>query len=365
MTSNPSKHNESKTPQPEQAISAGKNTSTKQQKYRGGSFFSGLISIAALASSLYVAAQQYTLTDTFKNITSNLKKEVVHQATNQARQHDQLNDSVGRLNQTIHQHEQEISSLSRSLATQINHKASGQQQWRLAKAAYLIEMAQLTLEWEKTPQAAATLLQTADKIIYSLNNPRYFALRQTLSNEISALNALPQPDITGLITQLSALDVSIHAMPLKYRAPSSQPGKLQPTVKAEETIPTWRKALNTSIDTLTKIVVIRRNNENYQPLLSQQEKHIILQQIMLDIEMAQWALLKRDQRLFQQCLAKALRYTEQYFDPSDRHTKHALTILQTIKGTTISAPLPNIKKSYQQLTALMEETTATDQGDIK
>tara|TARA_B110000879_G_scaffold151332_1_gene195977 strand:+ start:30 stop:1172 length:1143 start_codon:yes stop_codon:yes gene_type:complete len=239
--------------------------------------------------------------------------------------------------------------------TELNKNTRGDDQsWKLQKTAYLLGMAQLTLHWEKTPTSSIELLTAADRLLKGLNNPQLIGLRQSISNELLSLKSIPKLDTVGLLGQLAAMSQQVDKLPIKKPIDKQA---VELTVKESpipnETASAWKKALNITLNNLSKIIVIRKHSEPYQPIISNEEQQLITRQMQLNFKQAQWALLNQKADIYQFSLKQIQQGLNTYFDDKASQTQSMLSSVSTLMQEKITPHLPVIDRSYQQLMAII------------
>ncbi|PYD07244.1 hypothetical protein DND62_30985, partial [Pseudomonas syringae pv. pisi] len=153
------------------------------------------------------------------------------------------------------------------LQTAMKQKLYQNNDWLLLKARYYLELAQINVHWSDNFNTSVALLQQADALLKGMNIPKIFTIRQTIAKEIVQLKSISVVDITGILSQLDAAQAAINN--LSIQSVVDQQEVLNHITKSEESGKTgWRNRLQDSVNFLEKLVVIRRHNENIQPLIS-------------------------------------------------------------------------------------------------
>ncbi len=249
-----------------------------------------------------------------------------------------------------------------------------QEDWVLDETKYLLRLANLNLRWLNDPQAAMTLLAFADDVIAALNNPNLSSLREALAKDSAALKAVPVVDLVGIVSQLNALSEQIPKLPLVTGKTSvQQVTQAQPD---EEQETTWHDALADNLQVLKKLIVIRYHEQLIQPLLPPEQRLYLEQNLLLLLQQARWAVLQRQQVIYEDSLAQATDWIKNYFDTESAATKSALDSLNELQKNEIAPELPRLTDPIEQLEALIQqrrvdlseafsedETTATQDAD--
>lgn len=320
-----------------------------------------LASISAISLSLYNLNQthqnQTSVSKLVNDNTGQLQQKIEHQQQNFK---NQLQTQQQQFAQMKSEQQQELSRIDQALTKMSIQKIGDDRSWQLKRVAYLVELAQTSLHWQKVTSPAVSLLVSADNIIKNLHDARYTKLRQSLNHDISSLKNTPKIDTTGLLSQVSAMAQQIPALPIKMPQSQAKTSAQDASPQVEKS--KWKQAIDTSLAALSKIVVIRRNVENYQPLISKEEKRLLVAQAQLDLRQAQWALINQNLKIYRFSLQQVQQLLSSQFDTDNQSTRATLEALAKLSEIDIAPKLPTIEDSYQQL---MELTAAQNKISTK
>ncbi|WP_455365238.1 uroporphyrinogen-III C-methyltransferase, partial [Kaarinaea lacus] len=99
---------------------------------------------------------------------------------------------------------------------------------------------------------------------------------------------------------------------------------------------------------------VQRTDQPIAPLLPPEEKHYLVNNLGLKIELARMALMKNDTELFRQNLSDIEKWTKTYFDVEDSSVDQLLSTLQSLKQVDLDPPLPDISASLRELRGWIE-----------
>lgn len=123
------------------------------------------------------------------------------------------------------------------------------------------------------------------------------------------------------------------------------------------------------MNVLEKLVVIRRNDEDIQPLLSPLHQTLLRDSIRFNLQEAQWALLQNNSKIFQLSLAQALKEINRAFDENAVATQALIKQLQNLQQEKLETITPTLNQSLSLLNQLIEskntqntEIPATTEG---
>ena len=310
-----------------------------------------LTSITAIAIGIYNINQNLTLSDNV-NKQNIERRETAVKRLNNFEQNilKKQNDLSQQINIDLKLQQQKISQVNKDILDLTKSKRGDDQTWKLQRAAYLISMAQLTLHWDKNTPPAISLLSSADKLISSLNNPQFIGIRQSLSNEITSLKTVEPIDITGILAKLNSISTQVDNLPLKQITKNITP-KNEPLTKPTSK---WQQALDKSLVMFSKIIIIRRHNIDFKPLISKQDKQLLISQLKLNIRQTQWALIHQKKKVYQSNLKQIQLTLKEYFDLNASSNQIILQSIVELDKIKISQTMPNINRSYEQLMELIK-----------
>lgn len=216
-----------------------------------------------------------------------------------------------------------------------NHKA-----WLLAEVNYLARLANYNLNYSRDIPAAIALLQTADQRLAQLNDPNLIQVRQQLANNITALQAAAKLDMVGILAKLSALQIQVKQLPL-IASPSFATAAHQSIASAPSQT-AWRTALANSVATLKALVIIRHHQEPIEPLLNAEQLRYLQQNLQLQLQQAQWAVLHGQKAIYQSSLQQAINEVQNYFASASPQTTAFIQNLQQLQKVDIQPMLPDM-----------------------
>lgn len=198
--------------------------------------------------------------------------------------------------------------------------------WRLAEAQYLIKIANDHLQFTHDTPMAVTLLQRADGTLQNVQNGNVLEIRKAIASDVAALQAVPQVDATSLYLHIDALNGQLENLPLPVDSLKAPATDMAP-IEIPANTPWWKAGLIRSWQTLRHFVVVRNTGASGMPLVFPEEKTFLYQNLHAQLQNAMWAVLHRDNDIYQASLMSAAKWIQQYFDQDAPETK---TILQNI-----------------------------------
>jgi uroporphyrin-III C-methyltransferase len=251
-----------------------------------------------------------------------------------------------------------VAHTEKGLLTLKQRLSYSNEDWMLIQARHYITLAQMHAHWGDNPQTTIALLKQADDLFLHSNNPNLLKIRQTTAQAITQLQAIPPLDLTGMLSQLDAMqnDVDTLTPPLKIQEALEEVQK-QTT---EKTAPlNWREHLKAAWKNLDKLVIIQRHEQPIQPILSSMDLALLREGLRLDFKKAQLALLRQDENLYKQTLQQARHTITHSFDPKTDHAAAMLQQLSRLEMTPITQKQPSLDTLLSELDQRMKQQEET------
>lgn len=218
--------------------------------------------------------------------------------------------------------------------------------WRLLKARHLLELAGLNAHWSTDKDATIAMLNEADAILAPLHNPALLTVRKALAHDVHAIKSAPTTDITALLTQLDTAKTSTWSLSVTP-LPREEPSEV--TSSNHQTQP--------GLSFLKNLVHIRYNPNHLEPKPTLAFESILRATVHLNLEEAQWAVLERNNAVYQLTLNQAITTLQQSFMTDKARTKALVHLLNQLKTIQLH-PEPTLPE--QALTALNQVILTTD-----
>lgn len=321
-----------------------------------------IIALCALVIALYTRFSVHELKNEFLEALAALSTEINQQKEARTQEHS-LKEQINRLKGKQNELNQALLQLAQQLHTADLNKANQEQKWILLKARYYLELAQINAHWSPESQSTIILLEASDALLAKVHAPEIFKIRQILAHNIAALKNKPPIDSAGLLSQLDACQNNVAHLKIK----SNEPLHFNASAPLVPTSSTWQAALRNALSSLDKLVLIRRNDERVQPLLSPVFEAALKENLRLNLQEAQWAVLRENQEAYQWALKQAIGTIKRGFNQQEKETLTLLKQvmqLQKINLTVSSAEENQALPLLNQLIA-QEALTLSDKGEPK
>ncbi|HWT16825.1 MAG TPA: uroporphyrinogen-III C-methyltransferase [Patescibacteria group bacterium] len=207
---------------------------------------------------------------------------------------------------------------------------------RLNQAELLLSAGIERLNLFQDAAAAATALRLADSELARLEDPRYAGVRQTLAQEIAALDAVPTQARTDALILLADLRTRLATLPL--RSDPSNPTGAAPAMGRLETL-------------LRGLVRVRRVTPREAGMLGPLGADTLRAVIALDLLHAEEALRQHQVARFQTLVAQARDALAFGFDLDADSTRDVRLKLATLAAHK-PVPWPDLGASLDQLVNL-------------
>ncbi|MGQ3890288.1 uroporphyrinogen-III C-methyltransferase [Legionella sp. CNM-1927-20] len=287
--------------------------------------------------------QQSDIADQFRLLKSQLQK---NNLTINTRTENLKNSQTELSNQ--------VDKLDNSLQTALKQRFFQNQDWLLLKARYYLELVQLNAHWGEDQRITAALLQQADQVLQNIPEQQLFPVRQAIAREISKIKALPTVDLAGLLSQLDAAQSLVMQLPMQQSLINNQ----QTTTPSSTTDnSSWRRQLSNSLSYLKKLVVVRRHEGATQPIYSPLHQALLREIIRMNLQEAQWAVLQKNTKVYQQALNQAITAIKNTFDQEATNTQALLKSLQQLQRQKLDYPKPMVDEPLVLLNQYIETKT--------
>lgn len=326
-----------------------------------------VISLAALTGSswLFYQSQQNNVKaqlTAIKSTQANLAAQI--QAHNKnASQLNDLTKQVASIESGLNQQAATIQSEQNfqkeqilSLVNRVRQIDSAtKEDWKLAEAEYLVRLANQRILLESDLNGAETLLTNADGILAEMEDPMFFDARKAIAKDIQALKSTSHFDVEGRYLQLSALYDQISQLP--QREPSKKwlaENTQDSSSKLQEATSEVGNTLNKIWSSIKSLVVINYNHKPIKALLPPAEYQELVTGLQLQIDVAQVALVKGENSIYQKALARVANAINDNFDTRAQSVTAFMTSLTSLQQVNPSPELPLPRDSLSAMKSLMK-----------
>ena len=264
----------------------------------------------------------------------------------------QIDNTIQSISKSDNKLRNQLNTLNKNLQSALQQRLYQTKDWLLLKARYYLELAQINSNWSDNFQTTAALLKEADALLAETHDQRTMVVRQAITKEITELQAIPKLDIAGLLSRLDAAQNVVMNLPLKSTLVQMQDS--QPRMTKNKSNSAWKEHVKDSLSLIEKFVVIRRNNEDVLPLPSPAYESVIRETIRLNLQDAQWAVLKNNEGIYQFSLTQAIKNVNGSFAADAPATKTIIQQLQSLQQIHLIQQQPMIEQSLLLLNQFIE-----------
>ncbi|MFT4763444.1 MAG: uroporphyrin-3 C-methyltransferase [Oleispira sp.] len=230
--------------------------------------------------------------------------------------------------------------------------------WLLAEAEYLLRLANQRLSLEKDWQGAEAILVAADNVLAEADNPLISSVRQLLAKELQALRAVPTVDLTGAVARLQAVQDQINQLEWVPRTLPQVTAVIE-TVAPEAAQTALDKFLTKAWAGIGTIVRIRENDKALPAPLTPDQRYYLQQNMNLMLEQAQVALVRQQEALYKQSIARTLAWLEEFSMVKDVKTTAVKETLVELSSWNVAPEFPEISGSLLKLRQLLDQQRRT------
>ena len=247
-----------------------------------------------------------------------------------------------RVQQQVARDMSDTQSLVAALQRQVAILQQRDTRWLNAEANYLMRLAQQKLQLESDLASAELLLGMIDTLLAGQSGPLVATTRQNLADDLQAIRNTQLPDRAMVSQRLVRLGNNLDQMSLAgSRQDSYQEGvqgQLQETAQAVSEVG-WVEA---GLDLLRSIFVWREWDETPAESLPLQQEDLLKQQLQLQLEQAQLAMLQDDESLYRQILAQVSNNIQRYVGSDNERGRQLLAELEQLQAIEIHMALPDL-----------------------
>ncbi|NNC22916.1 hypothetical protein HKX42_03550 [Salinisphaera sp. USBA-960] len=294
-------------------------------------------------------------------------KNNVEQTANRARHQ---NKQVHKRIEAVQTDLRAVKKRNQSLADKIS---GSKRSWQFRRIRSLLLSANHAVELRQNPKAALAALKLADQRVAALSDPDLLGLRKQLTQNMGALRSVPMPDRVGIALKLADASSRIGDLPLARGVPKrfvKSQEQAGDTASATERSTqnagqdqTWlagfkaagKRAVDTVVDSIGRLVTVRRSDTPPPQLMPPDRAAYLVQNIVLDLQNAQKAILDRHPQLYKKNLASAQKWLRQYFDTDDSEVAGLLEEFKELRDQNVRQTMPDISGSLKTINKLIDQ----------
>jgi uroporphyrin-3 C-methyltransferase len=251
---------------------------------------------------------------------------------------------------SLHELPAQIAVLGRGVEELRTRTEAPQRAWARAEAMYLLDLAERQLNLDRDVRTAIAAMEAADARLASFNDPATTEVRRLLAQDLTALRAVPLPNLAEVQARIAALEDALPTLPVLGVPVTREPAANE----QPEPTGTFRRAMHRIGEALRSLVTLKRVDPSTSRLVTQQEQSLRRQHLELLLFAARVAAMQPDGAAYAQSLEAAATWLTQFFDPSSPEVTAALAEVEALRGVNVEPAQPKIGAAARQLQRLMD-----------
>ncbi|WP_179957744.1 uroporphyrinogen-III C-methyltransferase [Exilibacterium tricleocarpae] len=282
------------------------------------------------------------------------QEEIQSQQHNQQQQSATLERALTTMQQRLESHNKRLLSLS----------STDRDDWRLAEAEYLLQLANQRLLIENDSRNAEQLLAAADTILLELQDVDLFVVREGINRDLTALKLAPKVDREGIYLRLAALAGQVQNLAVIPPNPFAE--RAVPAVAEESAAmpadSNWLQAVKRNFvdafDKFSDYIRVTHHREPLRPILPPDSQSYLQQNLRFMLERAQLALMRQEQAIYTGSIQQARDWLRTHYRLASDRDGVAVQFdneLAQLQQVQVAQALPDISQSLEQLQAYIEK----------
>ena len=335
-------------------------TTDMNTRRTGGGMNPMLVVLAVLG--LLLAIYAHWRFGQFDNRIDKLRGQIVQLRATQDRIASTLTTLTTRVEQSDARMRSEIQTL-REIPTQVNELGQNvaelrsrtdapQRSWVRAEALYLLELADRRLRLEHDVATAIVAMESADARLATVTDPDAAEVRRLLADELTALRAVPVPNLPEVISRLTLLESRSATLPVLGVTVASA----RRVPQAEAPSSGLDRALRRINQAVHDLFSLRRVQPANVRLVTGEEESLRRQHLQLLLFAARIAVMQQDRAAYVQSLRSADAWLAEFFDGKSPEVASARAESAALAAIDIDPPRPESGAAAQLLRRVYRST---------
>ena len=218
-----------------------------------------------------------------------------------------------------------------------------------AEIKYLITIANQRLTLQNDIKTSIVALESADKAIQALADPRLLSVRQQLLADIAQLQTSAQVDITGLALTIANHVQNITQLPLNNNLQNTQVGTTSEQTTTTKHTEWWKKIPHILWQEIRKLIIISRTDTQHPTTMLPATINLLRQNLTLELLNARQAILNRDTENLHASIRLIRSWLAKYFDQQNSHVIQLDSTLRNIQNIELKPNPHNLNELLQKL----------------
>lgn len=220
------------------------------------------------------------------------------------------------------------------------------------EVSQLLKLANNSALFSNDAASAIKALTLADIQLKELADPRYAVVRRKINSEINLLKSVERVDVEKVSAKLNTIANTIPSLKLENEPPAKAKVDLLNKEATEGQTISWRSELRKIWYDVINSIQIQRVDQPPKPLLAPAQRYFLDQNLQLLLNKADLALLQGSASIYQQSLASAQQWLNDYFDLKNDNVQAVMTQLDQLKAQPVGVELPAVVDSYDSLQSI-------------
>lgn len=240
-----------------------------------------------------------------------------------------------------------MTTLENSVAALAGISEGARETFLLAEAEYYMQIANAQLQLANNPELATLALRMADERVTQLADPGLTSVRQTLSNELAALEVMEKPDLETATLTLSSLSRVVESLPLaSNRADDADTDESE---LSDDERGALERAWSSTKEAMSGLVKVTPPEQAQLTIISPDAEYFLRNNVALQLQAARLALLRGEHAIFTQSLDDTVALLTAYFDTRSEPVSSALQTIDDVRQTVFTVAPPDISGSLRML----------------
>lgn len=221
--------------------------------------------------------------------------------------------------------------------------------WQVAHAEHLIRAAHQRLVLTGDVDGAHALLDAADKVVSDIKEIGTINVRRAFAKNLNDLDVASRVDIEGIFAKLDALQEQILQLsipPLSFEA--NKPKKVEEPEDAN-----FGEKVSTALANMFAVVTaqydIQQLDEPVKPLLTENQRAHLKQNLTLLVEQAQLAAIRGNTVVYKRLLSQAEEWVRSHFNLDTPVAQTTLNTFKQLTSVELDPEIPDISESMRAL----------------
>ena len=229
----------------------------------------------------------------------------------------------------------------------------------LLEIEYLIRVANQKSTLERNPAAARFLMKEVSERLEKNSNliSEFTIIKEAIDQDIKALETIDLPDISKIYQEIDNIAKRVTSLEFSVdiEGSSKSAKDIENTESGFNNLNTDSVFLNILISELSKLVEFGKIDNEFKPVLSDKEDHLLRQRVNINLDIAQLSLLRGNNEIFRESLAEAKETLSSHFqlneelDSIHADLKALDDVLVEKQGASLSRSLSCVRNSINKV----------------